>query len=448
MVNKKKKMAISGILLFSLLSIIPLSYFTFNRSNRTPEKNNDQQSSQLAHIEPVGINQSSESPNLFQSSKSQPSTASNAEDLTSDSKAKFGFKSNVVATSANIPALKKAARVAMDHKAYDKARKSLEKAFASTADPDEQMEIGQQLYESLIRTHAYTEALELGRTLLSLNPTPGERLTLTQQMAALLHRMKKSDAAEKFLREAIEAEQNPSNREQLQAQLRGMWRYTEGRTAQVVSDLTAQLDQNPEDEEALQELGEIHLKSRRDYKAALPVYEQLAALNPKDQKVQSTLLRLYRETDNFDGLRRAYENRLSQSGGDDPTLRFQIARTELQAGRGDSAVEYAEQHLSGNNATPFELQMLSTIYDKAGRKDEAMVTLDTAIASESNWQQRVSMQFQKAGMLIWHKQYTEAERLLRSIIKAAGDDRQTNSHAKSEIVRIYEIQGKLSELNF
>lgn len=339
------------------------------------------------------------------------------------------------------------AKTAMSRKAFDKARESLSAAFAATTDPDERMATGQLLYECLIRTQTYDDALTLGRELLTLSPSPEERLVLNQQLAALLHRMGKSAEAEALVTQAMSQEHDAATQAKYEAQLRSIWRHTPGRTGEVVSNFTNRLAANPRDEAALWQLGDIYLKSRRDHKAAQPVYEQLAALHPEDPQIQVVLLGIYRETENFDGMRRVYENRLAQSGSNDPTVRFQIAQTELQAGRGDEAIAYAEKHLSGESATPFQLQMLSAVYNKAGRKDDAMATLDTAIVRETNAQQQVSMQFQKTEMLIWNKRYDEAEKLLRLIIQAAGDNKQIESRAKGEIVRIYEIQGRISELN-
>lgn len=339
------------------------------------------------------------------------------------------------------------AKDAMSRRAYDKASESLQAAYAATAEPDQRMAIGQMLYECLIRIHDYEGALALGRELLTLSPSPEERLLLTRQLAALLHQMGKGEEAEALLDQTMANEQDPTARAKYEAQLRGIWRHTPGRTDEVVSNLTDRLEANPKDEAALRELGNIYLKSRRDYRAAQPIYEQLVALHPEDPQTQNALLGIYKETRNFDGIRSIYENQLAQAGGSDPALRFQIAQTELQAGRGDEAVTYAEEYLSGENATPFQLQMLSAVYDKAGRKDAALAVLDTAIGRETNDQQRVSMQFQKSDMLVWNKQYDAAELLLRSIIQAAGGDQQTISRAKGEIIRIYEMQGKMSELN-
>jgi tetratricopeptide (TPR) repeat protein len=339
------------------------------------------------------------------------------------------------------------ARAAMARKAYDKALPLLKAAFTATADADQRMPVGMALYECLIRTRAYEEALALGRELLTLAPSPEERLLLTQQLAALQHRMGKTEEAETLLAQTLANEQDATRRAKYEAQLRGVWRHTPGRTAEVVSNLIDRLSQNPRDEATLRQLGDIYLKSRRDFKAAQPIYEQLATLHPDDQQVQAALLGIYRENEDLAGLRRVYESKLSQAETDDPALHFQIAQVDLQAGRGDEAVAYAEKHLSGANATPFQLQMLSSIYDKAGRKDVAVSALDTAINRETNAQQRISMQFQKADMLTRSKQYAEAETVLRAIIQTAAEDKQTISRAKSEIVKIYEMQGRVSDLN-
>jgi len=348
--------------------------------------------------------------------------------------------------STDIEQLKADASDAMSRKAYDKARTILEAVMAQTADPDEKMVVGQSLYECLIRTHAYEEALALGRELLALNPSPDEELLMTQQLAALLQRMGRSDEAEALLNDAMGAEDDPAVQEKLQAQRRSVQRHTPGRMDEVVSNLTVQVENNPQDEDALRELGAIYLKSRRDYEAAKPVYEKLAELNPDDPQIESALLGIYRQTRDFDGMRSVYESRLQTAGGDDSTLHLSIAQTDLMAGKGDDAVAYAEEHLAGDDATPFELQMLSSVYDKAERKEEALNTLSTAIERSDNAQQKVSMQFQKADMLIWTKQYDEAEALLRSIREANKDDKQTASRVNSELIRIYQMQGKMGEI--
>jgi tetratricopeptide (TPR) repeat protein len=258
--------------------------------------------------------------------------------------------------------------------------------------------------------------------------------------------MGRSADAEELLNKAMSSEQDAAIRGKYEAQMRSIWRHTDGRTAEVVSNLNAQIKSNPQDEKALRSLGQIHLKSRRDYEAALPVYEQLAALKPDDLEVQGALLNIYRETHNFDKIKAVYEAQLKKSAEDDPALRFQIAQTDLQAGKGDEAVAYAEKHLSGEKATPFQLQMLSSVYDKAGRKEQALTTLSTAIERSTDAQQKVSMQFQKADMLIWNKQYDEAETLLRAIRSANKDDKQIVSRVNSELIRIYQMQGKMGEV--
>jgi glutamine amidotransferase PdxT len=121
--------------------------------------------------------------------------------------------------------------------------------------------------------------------------------------------------------------------------------------------------------------------------------------------------------------------------------------TDLQAGRGDDAVAYAEKHLAGETASSFQLQMLSAVYDKAGRKQQSLDTLDMAISRETNAQQRVSMQFQEVDMLVLDKNYAAAETLLRSLHNANQDDKQTLARVNSELVRIYQMQGRIAELN-
>jgi len=122
---------------------------------------------------------------------------------------------------------------AMDRKAYDKAGDLLKQAMAGTTDPDERIRLGQMLYECLIRTHDYQEALILGRDLLTLNPTPDEQLLITQQLAALLYRIGQNPEAEKILLKTIADEKYKPEREQLKAQLRRFLLYTKGRNKEI-----------------------------------------------------------------------------------------------------------------------------------------------------------------------------------------------------------------------
>lgn len=421
-----------GIFVVAILAIILLIFATkVYRAPSAERKETQEELSIVREVSTAKATKSQSSATKPQSSMLEASSRLSTFDLT---------------PSTSIEQLRADAADAMGRKAYDKARDMLEAVMAQTLGADEKMLVGMDLYECLVRTYEYEKALALGKELLTLSPSPEERLKLNQQLAALLHRMGRSGEAEDLLNQAKTAETDSSMQAKYEAQIRSIWRHTDGRTAEVVSNLTVQVDANPNDEEALKQLGAIYLKSRRDYEAAMPVYEQLAALKPDDPEVQGALLNIYRETHRFDKIREVYETRLEQSAEDDPTLRFQIAQTELQAGKGDDAVAYAEEHLSGEEATPFELQMLSSVYDKAGRKEQALDTLSTAIERSENPQQKVSMQFQKADMLIWNKQYTEAEALLRAIRDANKDDKQTVSRVNSELIRIYQMRGKMGEI--
>ncbi len=348
--------------------------------------------------------------------------------------------------ATSLEELKVDAADAMDRKAYDKARVALESVMAQTVDLDDKLVVGQDLYECLVRTHDYDAALALGQELLSLNPTPEERLLFTQQLAALLQRMGRSDEAEKLLGDAIASADDAETKEKLEGQLRSVWRHTDGRMDEVVAGLERTLETDPNDEQALKELGAIYLKSRRDYESAKPVYEKLAELQPEDQQVQSALLKVYRETDDFDGMRRVYEQQIELSEDDDANLRFQVAATELYAGRGDDAVTYAEEYLGGDDATPHQLQMLSKVYDRSGRKEEAVRALDQAIDQSNDLQQRTSIQFQKADMLFWNKQYAEAEAILRKIKQENADNQQVLSRVNNDLLRLIQAQGKMGEI--
>jgi hypothetical protein len=51
-------------------------------------------------------------------------------------------------------------------------------------------------------------------------------------------------------------------------------------------------------------------------------------------------------------------------------------------------------------------------------------------------------------MLICNEKYDDAEEVLRSILAVRREDRQTISRARSELVRLYELQGRLWALEW
>ena len=83
--------------------------------------------------------------------------------------------------------------------------------------------------------------------------------------------------------------------------------------------------------------------------------------------------------------------------------------------------------------------------EKIGTRGE-QEALDQAIVQSDDLQQRTSIQFQKADMLFWNRQYAEAEAVLREIKQENLDNQQVLSRVNNDLLRLIQAQGKMGEI--
>ena len=339
------------------------------------------------------------------------------------------------------------ARAAMGRKAYDKAVPMLEKALGLVSDAEQRMMIQSMLAESLAATQQYEAAANLYRQMMREAPGDPERGMAAVRLSQIYFMQNKFAEAEKALDEVQFAGTNQVEATAIQYAKLRIWQAQPGRLAEAASNLEAKVTANPSDKASLELLGTIYYKVQSDFEKAKPIYEKILAVEPTNTVVQNTLLGIYQQTRDFDKARAIYEQYLTTYPDQADGIHFQIATMYVQSGQGDDAVEYAEQYLGGNNATPTQLSQLATIQDYAGRLDEAAYSLARAVQLETDTAQKAEFQFQQADYLVRQQKYVEAELILRTILDANRGEQSTVTRANSELFRIYQMQGKISDLN-
>lgn len=335
---------------------------------------------------------------------------------------------------------------AMERKAYDKAAEALKQALAEETDPEKKQRIRAMLAESLAASQDFDGAAAVYRDYLAGATSDEERVLGVTRLAAVMSLQKRFDEAEALLASPGLIGDDPAQRQAIQyAQLR-LWQARPGRLAEVAAELEAKTTADPADRESLELLGTIYLKVQRDYDKAKPVYEKMLAQDPDNPGLQNTLIGIYQETRDYAKARDIYERYLEHHPEQSDGIRYQIAALYVQSGQGDDAVAYAQQYLGGAQATAEQKEQAAKIYEFSGRLDDAARLLQEAEAVAPDAAKKTDLQFRQVDLLARQEQYTEAETLVRRILGENPADRDIRARANQELIRLYQMQGKMGEL--
>jgi len=339
-----------------------------------------------------------------------------------------------------------AAREAMGRGAYDKAAEGLKQALAEELDPEKKQQIRAMLAESLAASQDFDGAGAVYWDYLAAATSDEERVLGVTRLAAVLSLQKRFDEAEALLADPGLIGDDPGQRQAIQfAQLR-LWQSRPGRLDEVAAELEAKTAADPADRESLELLGTIYLKVQRDHDKAKPVYEKLLAQDPDNPGLQNALIGIYKETRDYAKARDIYERYLEHHPEQADGIRFQIAALYVQSGQGDDAVAYAREHLAGPQATAEQREQAARIYEFSGRLDDAARLLQEAQAVAPDAAKKTDLQFRQVDLLARQEKYAEAETLVRRILAENPADRDIRARANQELIRLYQMQGKVGEL--
>ena len=340
-----------------------------------------------------------------------------------------------------------AAREAMKRRAYDKAAVLLKEALEAEIDPEKKQQIRAMLAESLAATQDLDGAVAIYREYLIAATSDLERVLGVTRLAAVLSLQKRFEEAEAVLAAPGLIGDDPAQRQAIQhAQLR-LWQSQPGRLAEVATELEQKIAAEPADRDSLDLLGTIYLKVQRDYDKAKPVYEKILAQNPVDPQTQNTLIGIYQETRDYAKARDIYERYLEHHPEQADGIRYQIAALYVQSGQGDDAVAYAEKHLAGTEASVDQREMAARIYEFSGRLDDAARLLQEAQSATTDAAKKTDLQFRQVDLLTRQEKYAEVETIVRRILAENTADRDIRARANQELIRLYQMQGRVGELD-
>ena len=338
------------------------------------------------------------------------------------------------------------ARAHISRRSYDKATPLLEAALAKSRTAEERVQILSLLADSYGRTQRFEAAERCLQELTGFATSDNERVSASIRLANLHALQGEYGSAERVLEKVTLVGSNDSVRGRIEAAEMHIWQLQPGRLNQVASNLQSRVDSNSADQVEIQQLGTIYLKYEKDYQKAKPIYEMILAQNPTNSSLQNTMINIYQKTHDFQKAKAVYQSYLKGNPDEADGIHYQIASLDLKAGRGDNAVEYAKKNLAGEDATTGQLKLVARICEQSGRIEDAMHLLARAADKADSDDVRVDIAFQQVDILILQKQYDQAEASLREIINQHGDSANIKSQANKELIRIYQLQGRLGEL--
>jgi tetratricopeptide (TPR) repeat protein len=340
-----------------------------------------------------------------------------------------------------------AAQEAMERRAYDKAAEALKQALAEETDPGKKQQIRAMLAESLAASQDFDGAGAVYREYLAGATSDEERVLGVSRLAAVLSLQKRFDEAEALLADPGLIGDDPAQRQAIQFAQLLLWQSRPGRLDEVAGELEAKTSADPADRESLELLGTIYLRVQRDHDKAKPVYEKMLAQDPDNPGLQNTLIGIYQETRDYGKARDIYERYLEHHPEQADGIRFQIAALYVQSGQGDDAVAYAREHLAGPQATAEQREQAARIYEFSGRLDDAAQLLQEAQSVAPDAGKKTDLQLRQVDLLARQEKYAEAETLVRRILTENPANRDIRARANQELIRLYQMQGKVGELD-
>ncbi|GAF88180.1 unnamed protein product, partial [marine sediment metagenome] len=215
-----------------------------------------------------------------------------------------------------------------------------------------------------------------------------------------------------------------------------------------ISGLEKKLSKSPQDRTTLQLLATMYLTGKRDERKlekAIPIFERLAELEPEQEDHSFRLAELYAQTKRYEKAARFLEGMLGKDERRNKSIRQRIVDLYVVAGQKNKALEWIPK-MAGKGASFHELSNAARVYMRLGEEDKARSAFERAFAKAEDAQQRLEIRFQIVNMLTQNKQYDEAEKRLRSIIKDKSLSNEGRIEAKRVLFDVLDRAGKLGDL--
>ncbi len=219
-----------------------------------------------------------------------------------------------------------------------------------------------------------------------------------------------------------------------------------GELDKVIVDLEKKLEANPGDEESLSTLAQIFNSVVREPARALPVYERLSKLNPKDMTILNRLVYLYQSNKQYEKAAETYQRIIEATPSPNKSYYYQhVSRMYMMAGKKDEAINWAEKSLSEEKAAPYTYVSVAQIYLQNNLADKAVELYDRALALCQRPIEKHQVALRFADLFAQNNKEDKAEEIYKGVLKEAVET-PIKSQARSKLIALYRKQGKTSEI--
>jgi len=226
------------------------------------------------------------------------------------------------------------------------------------------------------------------------------------------------------------------------------WKEHPQQLDQTIKNSEAAAEKDPKDSDALERLAEIYTDIKPDTKKADVYMTRLIDLGSKEVDGRLRLAALYERQKQYDKAIKLYEGLIpdtSKAGGWE--LQVRIAVLTVAAGRKDEAVAMVEKNLVPKAQTALETIGLAGFYVNADLPQKAEDAFVKAASLSQSPEDVSTCMLSAADSCRKRKEYAKAEQYVRALLKQYRDNRQVKTQANAALVKLYDEQGRLGDLN-
>jgi tetratricopeptide (TPR) repeat protein len=294
----------------------------------------------------------------------------------------------------------------------------------------------------------WAEAEKQYETLEGQLKLPSDQLNVAVLLSQTREKQKKDSEAEKPLLALTNDRMGLALRQEGWKYLADFWKRHPEQLASTIAVTEAITEKDPTNVEALERLAQIYTDIKPDAKKAAACMDKLLALTAKNLDARLRLAALYERQKEFDKALKLYQELQPEAPKAlswDISLRMAVIM--LRAGRKDEAVAKVEKDLLPKAQTALETASLASFYASAELPQKAEDAFVKAASLSQSPDDVAACMLAAAESSRKRKDYAKAEQYVRALIKQYKDNKQVKTKANTELVKIYEEQGKLGDLN-
>jgi tetratricopeptide (TPR) repeat protein len=216
----------------------------------------------------------------------------------------------------------------------------------------------------------------------------------------------------------------------------------------TVKNSEAAADKDPKDAEALERLAQIYTDIKPDPKKADVYMTRLVDLGSKDVEGRLRLASLYERQKQYEKAIKLYDGLIpdtTKAGGWE--LQVRIAVLMVAAGKKDEAVAMVEKNLVPKAQTALETAGLAGFYANADLPQKAEDAFVKAASLSQSPEDVSTCMLSAAESCRKRKDYAKAEQYVRALLKQYKDNKQVRTQSNAALVKLYDEQGRLGDLN-